>query len=561
MITEILNAELYVAMLRNGAANLNKNRQTVNNLNVFPVPDGDTGDNMYMTIVSGTRAVKENTETLGTVSEIIARGMLMGARGNSGVILSRIFSGISRGLSRQSTADVNLLARAFDESIADAYGAVSKPVEGTILSVYRDAVKTANGNVGGQSTVNSYFEDFLAELRASLARTPELLPVLKEAGVVDSGAAGLVYIVEGMKKALDGEKSDENEAVTPQEDAANDMDYDAFTEDSELTYGYCTEFLLRLQNKKCDIHAFSVDELTEYLNSIGSSVVSFADGSIVKVHVHTMTPGKVLSYAQRYGEFLKVKIENMNLQHNENDGFPERRPEEKTGKKTEEKPRLHKRYGIVAVAQGEGLIRTFEEAGCDAVVNGGQCMNPSTEAFLSAFESENCDFIIVFPNNSNVKLTAALAAELYRKTPVFVADTKSVGEGYAALSGVDFGEEDPEKLLSEINAVAKEVVTAYVSRATRNAEIDGVDIREDAFIGFTDERIYVCEKTPEDALKALSKAVSVNRYDVCMFIHGENVSGEKAEELFCHLTKENPLTELIKLDGKQPVYPYILVLT
>ncbi|MBO4420179.1 MAG: DAK2 domain-containing protein [Oscillospiraceae bacterium] len=396
MGTQLLDAGQFASMVRSGAANLGANRQIVNDLNVFPIPDGDTGDNMYMTMDSGAAELRGPGGSLGDTAAQAAKGMLLGARGNSGVILSRIFAGIAHGLSGVEKADLPTFSRAFSQGVEEAYRAVSVPVEGTILTVYKEAVAFASGRLNEGSSFESFFSDFLAELHSSLERTPELLAVLKEAGVVDSGGAGFIYIAEGMKNALTGGESSAPSPSAAQH-SAQGPDISLFTEDSELSFGYCTEFLLRLQRSKVDLEAFDLNEILEWLNQAGDSVVCFRDGSIVKVHIHTKTPGEILNRMQRYGEFLTLKIENMTLQHQETQiqnryTPPTRKP--------------HKAYGIVTVASGAGIRDTFFRLGCDGVVEGGQSMNPSADDFLRAFGEINADTILVFPNNGNVILTA-----------------------------------------------------------------------------------------------------------------------------------------------------------
>ena len=551
MNTAILNGSLFAEMVKNGAANLNRNRTIVNELNVFPVPDGDTGDNMFMTIESGVQAAGEDNDCLSEVANQIAKGMLLGARGNSGVILSRIFSGIAKNLGEVKEADVRWLSEAFLNSITEAYSAVAKPVEGTILSVYRDAVQFANENLNENSDIEGFFDDLVKELHASLDRTPELLNVLKEAGVVDSGGAGFVYIAEGMKKALEGEKIDGGATTVQKEECLN---YDAFTEDTELTYGYCTEFLLRLQNKKCDIEHFDLDGLTEYLNSVGDSVVSFREGSIVKVHVHTMDPGEVLTYCRQYGEFLKLKIENMNLQYNEAD------EESPAGKDVQIQVKKHKKYGIVTVANGEGLVNLFKELGADAVVAGGQCMNPSAIDFVNAFKSLNCDNIIVFPNNSNIIMTAEQAAGLYEKCPVYVVKTKTIGEGYAAISMMDTTLPTVEDVLEEAKLSLDGVVTGMVSKANRDTTMNGVEVRSGDYIGFSGNEVFTDDGDVEAATIGLAEGLSAGDYDIMLLIRGKDVSRPAADELAKQLQAKHKRTEIILVDGLQPIYDYILVL-
>ncbi|MCR5636596.1 MAG: DAK2 domain-containing protein [Clostridiales bacterium] len=550
METSTLNGALFADMIRGGAQKLNNNRTLVNDLNVFPVPDGDTGDNMYMTIDSGSAALNgEKADSLEHASSCVAKGMLLGARGNSGVILSRIFAGIARGFLGAHSADVGLLANAFSNGVEEAYSAVSQPVEGTILTVYKEAVSFANSKMNESSTIDSYFTDFTAELKRSLERTPEKLAVLKDAGVVDSGGAGFVYIAEGMKDVLNGVRiSYDNRDAVP---TARRIDFSLFTEDSELEYGYCTEFLLRLQNKKTDISQFDTDAFRMYLEQHGNSVVAFKDGSIIKAHIHTQDPGKILSYCRDFGEFLTVKIENMALQHNEIEAQKDYIPKvEKSRKK----------YGIVCVAAGSGIKSTFSSLGADIVVDGGQSMNPSAENLIEAFERVNAETIIVFPNNKNIILTAKQAAELYDKSDVIIINTKTIGEGYAALSMLDTSSDDNGIIEAELNEAAQNVVTGMVSRATRTTKKDGVDIVKDDYIGFTEDRVYTDSLCRKQAVTDLAKRLNAQNYDIMLLVCGTQTNEEEVNELYKTLCDEYKKTEIITIDGGQPVYDYIMIL-
>ena len=546
-----LTGTLFAEMVRSGAALLSLNRQIVNELNVFPIPDGDTGDNMFMTIDSGISKLKDlDTESLDETAKKLAGGMLSGARGNSGAILSQFFAGVSRGFEGMESCDAEGLSKAFGCGVTQAYKAVKQPVEGTILTVFKDAVKYADSRISEGSTVDNYLDDFVVELYKSLDRTPELLRVLKEAGVVDSGGAGFVYIAEGMKKALEGE-SFKYEHTGDVKNAQADLDFDKFTEDTELEFGYCTEFLLRLQNKKCDVKAFDIKPVTDYLDTVGDSVVAFADGSVLKVHVHTFKPGDVLNHFQQYGEFLKIKIENMTLQHNESTVRNSFRPLRK-------KP--HKQFAIVAVAAGEGLKNTFAEAGCDEVVDGGQSMNPAVSDFTDAFDSIDADTIFVFPNNGNIIMTANQAAQMYEKADIRVLPTKTIGEGYAALSVFDPSETDADALYGAFKEAAESVVTGMVSRAVRDTEKDGVSVRKDDYIGFKGDTILTAAATPGAAARALAAKMDAGSCDILILISGSSVEACDAEALSSELSKELRSTEVIHIEGGQPVFDYILIL-
>ncbi len=549
MQTVSLNGELFALMVESGAARLFDNRSIVNDLNVFPIPDGDTGDNMYMTIDSGATAVQgAGGEAIGNIAGRIAKGMLLGARGNSGVILSRIFAGIAQGLEGVGDADISTFASAMQNGVTESYNAVQKPVEGTILTVFKDAVRRANSETDEKSSFESYFDVLMDELRASLERTPELLSVLREAGVVDSGGAGLVYVAEGMREALLG-RAAESRGGAPRQ--AQAVDVSAFTEDSPFDYGYCTEFLLRLRTEKVGcVPEFDEKSLVDWLIANGDSVVAFRDGSIIKAHVHTMTPEKVLAECHKYGEFLTLKIENMMLQHNEanvrNNYVPPKR--------------ARKRFGIVAVAAGEGIKNTFLKLGADAVVDGGQSMNPSAESFLNAFNEVNAEHILVFPNNSNIILTAGQAAALTNDADVRVLPSRSIGECYAALSLFDISSGDIDEIEKGCLEVMGSIATGAVSTASRTTVRDGVSITEGDRIGFSDGKVYSDAPTASEAAMKLAEALSADDYGILMLVCGREADVNEAKALSETLQKAHPMTEVILLDGGQPVYEYIMIL-
>ena len=533
-MSESLDAKRYMSMLRGGAEALNARRQQIHDLNVFPIPDGDTGDNMYMTLAAGLDAAGD---TLPEVAAAASRGMLMGARGNSGVILSRIFAGIAKSLQGgPATAGVRLFDKAMQEGVSESYKAVSEPVEGTILTVLREGVKAA----GGSSGLEEYFDLLVPAMDLALARTPEQLPVLKQAGVVDSGGAGLLAIFEGMRDALEGRAFLE-ESVPEQAPAAPKLDLDSFTEDSVLEFGYCTEFLLRLQRSKVDLETFDERVLSDWLAAHGESLVFFRDGSIIKTHVHTHTPGEILNHCQQYGEFLTVKIENMTLQHHENH-------------MEHLVPKPHKAFGVVAVASGEGLMQTFREMGADEVIEGGQTMNPSVQRFLEAFDRVAADTIFVLPDNANILLAAQQAAGACQTSDIRVIPCKTLGEGYYALANLDLSSGDADAIAQTLTAAAGEVVTGMVSRAIRTTE----EVRKGDWAGFSGKRILASGPDPEQALTALADALDAGSHDVALIFAGEG-AGPSAD-LSAALSARYPRTEVILQQGGQPVYDYILVL-
>lgn len=530
-----LNAELYLNLIRGGAARLAADRQTINDLNVFPIPDGDTGDNMYMTMEAGCHAAL--MPTLADTADAVSKGMLMGARGNSGVILSRIFAGMAKGLKGLKEADCKAFTRAMQAAVHEAYHAVSQPVEGTILTVLREGVAAAEGS----STLEEYFDLWIAGMDLSLQHTPELLDVLKKAGVVDSGGAGLLSIAEGMRAALHGETP----SVIPGEaglSPADRVDFDAFTEDSVLEFGYCTEFLLRLQRCKVDPDTFDESVIKDWLTSQGESLVFFRDGSIIKVHVHTKDPGAILTRCREWGEFLTIKVENMTLQHHENH-------------MDQRYKRARKSLGLVTVAAGKGITSTFREMGVDEVIEGGQTMNPSVERFLQAFDTVNADVILVFPNNGNIILTANQAAALYADSKIVVIPTKTLGEGYFALANLD-AEQPLEQMTETLKAAATSVTTGSVSRAIR----DTAEAKTGQFLGFSGKDILAARDSREEAVLALADKLDAGSADILMLFSGADAPADEAARLKSKLEKSCPMTEVILLDGGQPVYDYILVL-
>ena len=535
-----IDANLYLNLIRGGAARLGLHRQEINDLNVFPIPDGDTGDNMYMTIQAGCNPSTGPSTSSGTgltlpeVAKAVSAGMLMGARGNSGVILSRMFAGLAKGLADVHEADAEAFSRAMLAGVEESYHAVSEPVEGTILTVFREGAEAA----AGSQDLDEYFDHLVSAMDLSLQHTPEQLDVLKKAGVVDSGGAGLLYIAEGMRAVLHGEAAEVPDEAAP---AAQHVDLDAFTEDSVLEFGYCTEFLLRLQRCKVDLDTFDETVLSDWLAQNGESLVFFRDGSIIKVHVHTHTPGEILNHCQQYGEFLTIKVENMTLQHHENH-MDERF---KKGRKA---------FGVVAVASGAGLVDTFKELGADIVIEGGQTMNPPVERFIEAFDAVSADTVFVFPNNGNILLTARQAAEIYDKADIRVIPTKTLGEGYYALANLDTEAGDADAIAAALAEAAGEVATGLVSRAIR----DSGNVREGEYVGIAGKEILASGPAPEEALLALAEAMDAGSRDVILVFAGEG--GTRSEKVREALEKRYPRAEVILQSGGQPVYEYILVL-
>lgn len=544
---EKISAQCYAKMIAGGAVNLKEHVQEINDLNVFPIPDGDTGENMLLTMLGGAKLQDSEEDDLSALSRKISNAMLLSARGNSGVILSQFFDGITRGFSKVQEADVERLKKAFKKGVEQAYKSVMTPTEGTILTVIREATEVACQS--DAKTPLEFLDSFLDEAKSSLDRTPDLLPVLKEAGVVDSGGAGLVYIIEGMKMAMLGKKI--GDALVQKEQQAEELDLDAFDENSELTFGYCTEVLLRLQTAKVgDVNAFSESVIVDYLGTIGDSMVVVKSGSVIKIHVHTMTPYKVLEFLQQYGEYLKVKIENMSLQHNNTI------KEEKVQKP--KKPR--KAVGVVTVAQGQGVKDMFTDLGADVIVDGGQSMNPSAEDFLEAFDEVNSDTIFVFPNNGNIVLAAKQAAELYEGSHVIVIESKTIGQGYASLSMLDVSM-DLEETVAQLNEAMQEVVTAEITYAVRDTNMNGVDVKKDDYIGIVGKKILTADKTSGEAVVNTLDKLSFGDYCSCILICGKSTSEDKVAELEGKIAATYPGQEVYIVNGGQDVYEYILIIS
>ena len=555
MILTKLNGEQFKELVTNGAKNLRLNIEEVDSLNVFPVPDGDTGTNMSRTIEGGINAVKNKDEkNLGILGKDFSKGMLMGARGNSGVILSQIFRGICRGFDGKEEVNAVELAQAYQVGIKQAYGAVVTPVEGTILTVFREATEAASKAVNAKSTINEFYEAHLKQAAISLKKTIDLLPVLKEAGVIDSGGAGYVYIVKGMVKFLDGEKIEQelSSTSTEGEQTQAPVDFSAFGADDVLQFGYCTEFILRLQNAKVNVEEFDVQTIIDELNEediSGDSIVALKDGDVVKVHVHTKEPGLVLHKMRKYGEFLTTKIENMALQHNEN-----LTEEEHAQKKME-----HKKYAIVAVAQGDGIKEQFEAFGVDVIVSGNQTMNPSTEDFIRAFKQIDADNIIVFPNNKNIVMAAKQAAQLYKGSKVHIAPSTSIPQCYSALTMLDFSSDDLTLIMGNFNEAIRNVTTVEITTAIRTTKVHGVIIHKGDHMGIVNGKIVFAGRLKNRiAYDVLRKIKDIKDKQVVTIIYGKDVTEDEKTKNMEALRTKFPYLEFGAIDGGQAVYKYLI---
>lgn len=541
----------YKRLVEAGYASLKASAEEVNDLNVFPIPDGDTGDNMCSTVLGGIKEAPED-EDISFVSAKIADGMILGARGNSGVILSQIFKGISSGLDGKKIADEKDFAKALSSAVETAYKAVEKPVEGTILTVLKSSVEAVNRLIGGDFDEEALFLTLYERSVSAVEETPEQLFVLKEAGVVDSGGKGLSYIFKGFLSAIRGEEV----ALTGGETingGAKELDLSLFDENSVMQFGYCTEFLLRLQNSKIDVNSFDTEKFIEEIKTFGDSIVCFKNGTIVKVHVHTFNPGNVLNHCQKYGEFLTIKIENMTLQHEGTVKSNEK------NKQKFKKNAVRKPFGVVAVATGKGLKDTFEELGADIVIDGGQGKNPSTEDFLDAYDALNADNIFVLPDNGNIIPVAEKSAEIYTKSKIFVLKAKSVGDGYSALSALDLSCENAEEIFSLMTEAMGKSKTIEVCKAVRSTTVGGVEIAEGEYISFCGKQMLAADKDRLKAAKDGVKKVVSDENEFLIAIIGKDALNE-TDEAYEAFSKAFSQLEVYTLIGEQDTFDFVIIL-
>ena len=556
-----LDGKDFIKLISGGAKNLRANAKIVNDLNVFPIPDGDTGENMCMTIEGGVNAFKDPDEpSIGKAAGALSNGMLMSARGNSGVILSQLFAGIAKSLEGKDKATLRELGEAFRTGVQCGYNAVINPTEGTILTVAREATEFVNSELSDDLTLDGFAKAYLKEAKESLDRTPELLKVLKEAGVIDSGGAGLFFIAEGVYKTLHGEEiiSEEikqtSSAPLGSAERQKEVDFSKFTEFDVMKFGYCTEFLLRLQTSKIDIESFKIDRLINFLSTMGDSIVAFQNGTIVKVHVHTLKPGLVLDHCQQFGEFLTLKIENMTLEHNEST------VENRFGTVPQETNSAPKDYATITVANGDGIKQTFKYLRADYIVDGGQTKNPSTEDFIKAFDAVNAKTIFVLPNNGNILLAAQQAAKLYEKSDVRVIESKSIGQGYAALTMLSYDSGNTDEIVQNFNDSMIGVETGEVTISVRDANLNGVSIKENDYIGFSGKTMLASDSSRIETAKKLAECLNPNEHEFMIIIYGNAVKNDEKESFITDIKSKYPRMEIYEIDGGQDVYDYLLIL-
>jgi len=540
---EKLNYKDFKAMIKSGAANLENHAAEVDTLNVFPVPDGDTGTNMSMTFTNGyLEANKCNSESVSDIAKALSKGLLMGARGNSGVITSQIFRGFYQSIEGKNELTASDISIAFENGARVAYKAIMKPVEGTILTVIREASWYANHDMESkQMDIVEYFERLYKYSQESVDRTPELLPVLKEVGVVDSGGTGLLRIIEGFLFSVKGQAVEfEDKKDTNVSSPLTMIENDEF--------GYCTEFILRLNDDYVNI--FDENRLKQKLTDMGGeSLVVVKDDDLVKVHVHTLKPGDMLNIGQRYGEFVKLKIENMQEQHSTI--MANASSDNKV-----DKPK--KKYGLIAVGAGKGIVDTFKELGVDVVVEGGQTMNPSTEDFIKKVnELDNCENILIFPNNSNIILAANQTKDILSDKKIYVIETKSIQEGISAISMFDESLEIEDNIETMTDTI-KSVYAASVTYAIKDTTFEGVKVKQGDYIAIAGKKIISSNKDREKVMfELLDNLFEMEDKAVLTLIAGEDVNASELAHIEKYV-KDNSDLELSIMQGDQPVYSYLV---
>lgn len=545
-----IRASQFQSMVQAGADRLQEHAEYVNSLNVFPVPDGDTGTNMNLSMISGAKAVSDSTsDKVGELATHLSKGLLMGARGNSGVILSQLFRGFAKQIPDVETLSGKELAAAFTHGVNTAYKAVMKPVEGTILTVARVAAEFGERKATETDDCVAVMTAVVSGAKKALAKTPDLLPILKEVGVVDSGGQGLLFIYEGFLSVLNGEYVPENDFETPAAmdemiNAEHHRSVHSHLATEEITFGYCTEIMVKIGEGPTADTSFEYDTFRNYLNELGDSLLVVNDDEIIKVHVHTEYPGEVMNYGQKFGSLMKVKVDNMRVQHEtllEIDSAPVK------------KPRVP--YAIIAIAAGNGVQELFKSLGASYVISGGQTMNPSTEDILKAIDAVNADQVIILPNNKNIFMAADQAAEV-ADIPVVVVPSKTISQGMTAMLAFN-----DQVGLAQNQAAMTEMLTSVVSgsltHAIRDTAIDGITIKEGDFLGMIDGKIVVSKTDALEVAFETLKQMMDEETEIVTIIIGEEGTQEQAEQMEAALLAMNEELEVEIHHGDQPVYPYL----
>lgn len=548
-------------MIMAASNRLNNNAEFINSLNVFPVPDGDTGTNMSLSFASGAQYVKESTSTkIGELSSALAKGLLMGARGNSGVILSQVFRGFSKSTAKKQTLSAQDLADAISSGVETAYKSVMKPTEGTILTVARKAAEAARARVKNSDDCIQVLSDTYEAAKKALAQTPEQLPVLKEVGVVDSGGQGLTFVYEAFFDALSGNESVEADKYQPSVQEMDEMvnaehhkSVQSKLNTADIKYGYCTEIMVRLGDGRLVNSKFDYDKFREHLAEIGDSLLVIADDEVVKVHVHTEHPGAVLSFGQKFGSLVKVKVDNMRLQHEtilekddqQQEQAEEEIPEVDTGD-----------YGIISISSGAGLAKMFKSLGVTEILDGGQTMNPSTEDIVAAIKKTHKEKVLVLPNNKNIFMAAQQAAEV-SDVSVGVVKTRSISQGLTAMLSFDASSDltdNVEMMTEDLDTV----ISGEVTQAIRDTTLDGQQINKDDYMGIVDGDISVTGKDLYQTTLSMVKTMLEDDSEIITIIIGEDGDQAEAQKVKEAVLADNDELEIEIHEGDQPLYPYLI---
>ena len=546
-----ITTSLFQGMVQAAATRLGKQAEYVNSLNVFPVPDGDTGTNMSMTMDNGAKEVSDKpASTVGEVGQILSKGLLMGARGNSGVITSQLFRGFAQSIKNRKELTGKDLAQALQAGVEVAYKAVMKPVEGTILTVSRGAATAAIKKSENTDDAVEVMRAAVNGAKAALAKTPDLLPVLKEVGVVDSGGQGLVFIYEGFLSALTGDyiMSEDFQAtpanMTEMINAEHHKSVASHVATEDITFGYCTEIMVALKQGPTYVKDFDYEAFRNYLSNLGDSLLVINDDEIVKVHVHSEDPGLVIQEGLKYGALVKVKVDNMRNQH-----------EALQEKETEPKAKELKEYALIAVAAGEGLAEIFKSQGVDYIISGGQTMNPSTEDIVKAIGSVNAKNIIILPNNKNIFMAAQSAADVV-DVPAAVVETRTIPQGFTSLLAFNPANSLDDNVAAMTDSLA-DVVSGSVTMAVRDTTIDGLTIHKDDVLGMVDGKILVSNSDMDQALRQTFEQMIDDDSEIVTIYVGEEGTQEQAQKLAADLEKRYEEIEVEIHQGDQPVYPYL----
>ncbi|MEG6580296.1 DAK2 domain-containing protein [Lactiplantibacillus plantarum] len=563
-ITTITNLE-FGKMVQAASQKLNQRAEFINSLNVFPVPDGDTGTNMSLSMASGAKYVREETSTkVGDLASALAKGLLMGARGNSGVILSQIFRGFSKAVADKESLTANDLAAALAAGAQTAYKAVMKPTEGTILTVIRKAAGAGKEAVKTTDDICEVMDAVVTAAEAALKSTPDLLPVLKQVGVVDSGGQGLTFVLEAFSDSLSG-KVDESQDYVPDDaemdsmiDAAHHQSVQGQLDPNDIKYGYCTEIMVRIGDGKLVDHKFDYDTFYEYLAKLGDSLLVINDDEIVKVHVHTEHPGDVMTWGQRFGALIKVKVDNMRLQQEtimEHDKEDEAQAAAEPALPSQPQVDMHG-YAIISVSSGDGIGKLFKGLGVTDIIAGGQTMNPSTADIVKAVNDSGAQQALVLPNNKNIFLAAEQAAEV-ADVPVKIIHSQTISQGMTAMLAFN-AEADLDDNQAAMEETLSTVVSGQVTHAVRDTTIDGLEIKKDDYMGLVDGKIVITNPDRDTAALDMVKAMLDEDSELVTIIYGKDATKTDADHLAAKVQELDDELEIEIHEGDQPVYPFLV---